>query len=375
MGGASAGGGTPGTGFWQNPLFQMGMGLLAGNQGITGDAAFRNALGSGMGMMNRSQLNVANIQRLEQERKWREMQMAEAQRKMEQQRQMRHMAPQLAKGLLSEDPTTQNDAVMGLLGMQPDQMMPLLLAQMKAQEGMAKPTSLMQNLEAAGLMRGTDEYQQAMMDAITKPAASVTVNQPKLQPGFMPIDPSDLAKGVRPIPGGSTDPASKPLTQSQELSFGYAQRMISAEQELDKVFGQYSPTAIKGLQAGGVIGAGAAAVASEQSKMAKTAQEDWIRAKLRRESGATILPQEMEDERKVYFPQPLDGAETIMLKRRLRQTAIEAMAAQAGYGGKELKIPELAIPSLKSTDEVPKQYNRSGQIIYVEDLGKFKRIP
>jgi len=64
---------------------------------------------------------------------------------------------------------------------------------------------------------------------------------------------------------------------------------------------------------------------------------DWVRAKLRKESGAVIGPKEMQDEIITYFPQPGDSAAVIKQKAESRRAAERAMSISAGltnYTGK-----------------------------------------
>ncbi len=81
-----------------------------------------------------------------------------------------------------------------------------------------------------------------------------------------------------------------------------------------------------------------------------TAAREWIRAKLRKESGAAIPPDEMKGEYKTYFPLPGDSPETIEFKRKLRETNTKEMrAAAAGSDlyrrAVEQKFPKLGKPT------------------------------
>ena len=226
------------SGMLGNPAFQMGMGLLSGNQGITGDAAFRNALRGGMGMMQASQLNAANIQRLEQERLLREMQMEQLRRQTEQQRRLTAAAPGLTKGLLSGDPELKRQALEGYLGMAgPQAIGSYLSAQLAPRQG----TSLMQNLQAAGLQPGTPEYEQAMLEQLAKPSG-VNVNvgdKPKPPTGYAWKDADNPAMGVIPIPGG---PVEKEQRKEQY-------RMGATQDALDRyrsVLLEVGPTWVQG---------------------------------------------------------------------------------------------------------------------------------
>lgn len=69
---------------------------------------------------------------------------------------------------------------------------------------------------------------------------------------------------------------------------------------------------------------------SDDYRQLDQAQRDFINATLRRESGAVISPQEFDNARKQYFPQPGDDPQTIENKRANRQTAIDGIARAAG---------------------------------------------
>lgn len=69
---------------------------------------------------------------------------------------------------------------------------------------------------------------------------------------------------------------------------------------------------------------------SDDYRQLEQAQRDFVNATLRRESGAVISPQEFENAKKQYFPQPGDDPKTIEQKRENRQTAIDGIARAAG---------------------------------------------
>ena len=114
------------------------------------------------------------------------------------------------------------------------------------------------------------------------------------------------------------------------MSGTFADRMGKAEQVLSTVTaGGYNPTNTRDVVAGAVPFAGNFFTTPEGQQY-KSAQEDWVRAKLRKESGAVIGEEEMAREITTYFPQPGDGPEVIAQKAAQRATAQEGMARQAG---------------------------------------------
>jgi hypothetical protein len=71
-------------------------------------------------------------------------------------------------------------------------------------------------------------------------------------------------------------------------------------------------------------------VSSTEQQQYRQAQENWVRANLRKESGAVIGADEMADEIRTYFPQPNESQETIAQKQLARQVTQNAMKTAAG---------------------------------------------
>jgi hypothetical protein len=71
-------------------------------------------------------------------------------------------------------------------------------------------------------------------------------------------------------------------------------------------------------------------VQSDKQQQYHQAQRDWVRAKLRKESGATIRDEEEAEEIRTYFPQPGDTPEVIMQKAESRKAAQRQMEIGAG---------------------------------------------
>ena len=119
--------------------------------------------------------------------------------------------------------------------------------------------------------------------------------------------------------------SGKPLTDAQNLSFGYAQRMNDADiiiSELGNKFtgaisyisgNKYFPNIAK----------------SEDRQKYEQAERNFINAVLRKESGAAISPSEFDSAAKQYFPQPGDGKGVIEQKKKNRERAISNLAQSA----------------------------------------------
>jgi len=126
----------------------------------------------------------------------------------------------------------------------------------------------------------------------------------------------------------------KTSTEGEKLSSGYASRMDNSENIMsgltNEITGKPSITeaTLASLPFVGEVSANA--IRSPKRQMYRQAQEDWVRAKLRKESGATIPEPEMDREIRVYFPQIGDSDEVIKQKEESRQVARKAMKLAAG---------------------------------------------
>jgi hypothetical protein len=122
-------------------------------------------------------------------------------------------------------------------------------------------------------------------------------------------------------------------TEGQKLAAGFASRMEAANEiieQLEPVGGL--PTVATEI-AGSVPFIGGfvqrKAMTAEQQRY-KQAADNWIRANLRKESGAVIGADEMAAEYATYFPQPGDDPATIQQKADARRITTEAMKQNAG---------------------------------------------
>ena len=128
------------------------------------------------------------------------------------------------------------------------------------------------------------------------------------------------------------------------MAAGYAQRMLAAEQLLgNAVRGGYTEGNVRDAVASRVPIVGNY-LATEQGQLYRQAQEDWVRAKLRRESGAVIGEEEMAREIQTYFPRPGDTPATIAQKADARRVASEAMVNAAGRQSVPRPDPGRAAP-------------------------------
>lgn len=175
-----------------------------------------------------------------------------------------------------------------------------------------------------------------------------------LEPGYAPpmvaptyqLSSMDLPGGMRqnvifdPRKGSTPQPVGEPFkppeqskaTDTNQMAAGYLMRMSNSEQLL----GQYTPNVKDFALAGQVLGGNAAMSATANQFMSPEGQAyyqaaaDWVRAKLRKESGAVISKEEMITEIRTYFPVPGDSKKVVEQKAKARKTAMQAMRQAAG---------------------------------------------
>lgn len=165
--------------------------------------------------------------------------------------------------------------------------------------------TLQQRAEAGGLVPGTPEYQQFMIQGGAANGISLSVGP----------DGS-----VQFNQGG----AAKPLTEAQSKDTVYATRAQGALPTLDKydmalagigdVLLDNDPTGIVRQRA-----------QSDEYQLARQAGEEFLQAILRKDTGAAITKDEQVLYGQTYLPQPGDGPEVIEQKRQSRQRALAAL--------------------------------------------------
>ena len=147
-------------GLLQNPLFGLGVGLLsAGEQGQ----------GIGQGLLMGSQF-IGAQQALQSRNQDRELKRRQIEMQMQRQKaadEAQRLQQQALQRFIQDNPQFADLATVG----GPEAVTKAMLAQMQGQD----PTSLMQNLAAAGLQPGTPEYQEAVQRYLFKPVGT-TVN-------------------------------------------------------------------------------------------------------------------------------------------------------------------------------------------------------
>lgn len=126
---------------------------------------------------------------------------------------------------------------------------------------------------------------------------------------------------------------AKAATDTAKITALYASRTEEANNVLDKIGGNYSPTKLMAKQAAGDGITGAIAnklLLSGNDQKVEQAQRNFINAVLRRESGAVVSKEEFANARQQYFPQPGDDTGVIEQKKQNRLNAISGLKRAAG---------------------------------------------
>ena len=162
---------------------------------------------------------------------------------------------------------------------------------------------------------------------------------------------------VIPITGPTGEPLTgkSGATEDQSKAAGFALRMGQATQKfnqpvldpntnqplvdangnlitLEKAFGTPSKTQsiLRNIPSAGITTGIANVFESSGRQQYRQAQEDWVTANLRAESGAAIGVDEMDKEIQKYFPQTNDKPETIAQKAQSRKAAELSMQVRGG---------------------------------------------
>jgi len=145
-------------------------------------------------------------------------------------------------------------------------------------------------------------------------------------------------------------------TEGHLQSAGYADRMQAAESSMSGLMelgyepGQLYQDAAETNPLGNYI-------LSEDDQVFSQAKHDWVRAKLRKESGAVIGDDEMAKEIATYFPKAGDKPAVIAAKARARNIALKGMARLSG-GAFEMAMDN-AEKDIKAAEKESKALNWS----------------
>ena len=170
---------------------------------------------------------------------------------------------------------------------------------------------------------------------IQQQAAAGTEVQQAGQAAGLPVAQAPAPGTTAPLIA-QRPPEEKPLTEDQARATGFAARMIQASRIIDPLdFSAAAKPGVVETLVGPKIGPMATNILRDEDRQRyRQAQENWVRANLRKESGAVIGSEEMAKEIENYFPQPGDTNAVIEQKRKNREAATQGMITAAGPGAK-----------------------------------------
>ena len=179
------------------------------------------------------------------------------------------------------------------------------------------------NVARGGLGLRQAEFNRGAFDRVETPEGFVNI--PKAGGPAVPI----MGPGGTQLKGVS---GGRP-TEGETNAAGFAQRMELAQGIFDKLpAGSQPGVGTRTLEAVPFVGGAMARQFAQDAntQMYDQAAQDWIRAKLRKESGAAIGVDEARQEYATYFPMVGDTAEKIAQKAEARRVVTLGMQKAAG---------------------------------------------
>lgn len=135
--------------------------------------------------------------------------------------------------------------------------------------------------------------------------------------------------GTRAEARGQLVPSSqqKPATGLEKRALNFFNRAQQADVDLE---GMEDDIQQMGLFSQGWMALAPNFAQSQLGQSYTQAQRAFTEARLRKDSGAAIPPQEFENDRKTYFAQPGDSQETLEQKRRARAAILASLGFESG---------------------------------------------
>lgn len=153
---------------------------------------------------------------------------------------------------------------------------------------------------------------------------------------------NELGEALRPV--GAPRVANNDMNNAA----GFAARMIQGGDEMgDLVREGYDPTNLRDRAAAALGGFPGNLLMSDEGQQYQQAAQNWVRANLRKESGAAIGVDEMANEISNYFPKAGDSEETVAQKERNRRLVEQNMVRMAGSAWKGPQAPQ-SVPEAMS---------------------------
>lgn len=152
------------------------------------------------------------------------------------------------------------------------------------------------------------------------------------------VSEAEMRAGVTMAPKSV---GNKPVTGAERQSLAYFNRAKQASDDIQSIEDKVSKS---GLMAQGQLQYAPNILQTKEQQAYRQGQRAFTEARLRKESGAAIPPQEFENDSQTYFAQPGDSPETIEQKRKAREVVLQGLAFASGrayeeYYGEPLPTP------------------------------------
>ena len=267
-----------------------------------------------------------------------------------------------------------------------DQSRQLFPGQLEAQGAQAAqirqqtPEWRMENAQRFGIDTNTPEGKAFVISGQYAPKSdTVTVNEG--QTIYQTGRDSTGKPTYTPIVQGN----EKPPAEHTSKAANFVARMVQAERNVRKMVDGVDPvTGAEGPAFGAANNAVVAAnmmpeavrnmVISPQHQQYRQAAEQWIRAFLRKESGAAIGADEFMRDFVVYFPQPGDSPEVTAQKTEARHAAMAGIAGEAGNYFQRLSPKEATMLKQLEPNQKP-QAAQDGAPVRVNSPQDAARLP
>lgn len=193
--------------------------------------------------------------------------------------------------------------------------------------------NIVKSVGYAGLLQATggDPYQTSLIEktlGLGVGGLAQLASQPNLDDELrreqIKTEQAQRANIYSQIESRNAPASAKPPTQDQLKVAGYKDRLVESNKIIADIGGKFTgkDSFLAGLLPN--------FLKSSDRQSFDQAQRNFINAVLRRESGASISPEEFDNAKKQYFPQPGDTQNTVQQKASNRQTVISSFIRESG---------------------------------------------
>ena len=168
------------------------------------------------------------------------------------------------------------------------------------------------------------------------------------------IQPSKTGGAPAVIPGFT--PEGKAPTEAQAKSGAFGSQMQTASSEFERLQKEgFDPTSVSAQISTSLAGTPLTALADPKAQQANQAQQQWAEAYLRFKTGAAATEGEVIRNMRTFFPQIGDKPEVIAQKARMRKQAEQDVLSTAKQKP-QTKQPAQSAPAGRSRADILKQY-------------------